>query len=248
MRRSSFISSIAWLISSGLFFWLSYIAYTQGYIRFNYPSTQQYPVRGIDISHHQGQIDWQKLQTENIQFAYIKATEGGDHKDKLFKQNWKNAQAIGLTTGAYHFFTFCRTGAEQADNFIATVTKEASQLPPAIDLEYGGNCHTIPTKAILLAQLKTFIEKITASYAQKPMIYATRDSYNNFLAGEDLADVSIWIRNIYKQPELSDGKKWTIWQFAHQGRLKGIKGIVDLNVFNGNKAEFSELISVTESK
>ena len=243
MRKSSIISSIIWMINSGLFLWLIYAAYTQGYIRFNYPSPQKYPVRGIDISHHQGQINWEKLQTENIKFAYIKATEGGDHKDTLFEQNWKKAQSIGLVTGAYHFFTFCRTGAEQADNFIATVTKAASQLPPAIDLEFGGNCKKTPTKAILLAQLQTFIDKITQAYGQHPIIYATNDSYNHFLAGEKLENIPIWIRNIYKQPELSDGRKWLFWQFAHQGRLKGIYGIVDLNVFHGTELEFKQLLS-----
>lgn len=236
------ITSLTWILASGLLIWLAYTAFTQGYIRFNYPSVQQFPIRGIDISHHQGKIDWDKLKKENIQFAYIKASEGGDHKDRLFEQNWKDAQAIGLATGAYHFFTFCREGSIQADNFIATVKKEALQLPPAIDLEFGGNCSSTPQKDVLLAQLRIYIDKVKEAYAQNPVIYATNDSYQRFLAGEKLDNIDIWMRNIYKQPELVDGRKWTFWQFAHQGRLDGIKGIVDLNVFTGSVDEFKELI------
>ena len=237
------ITSITWIAASGLLLWLAYMAYTQGYVRFNYPSVKQFPVQGIDISHHQGKIDWQALQKENFQFAYIKASEGGDHKDRLFQQNWKNAQKIGLKTGAYHFFTFCRGGEEQAKNFIATVKKEALQLPPAIDLEFGGNCRAVPQKSVLLAQLNIYIDKIKATYMTSPVIYATHDSYKRFLENEKLEGVGIWIRDIYKQPELPDKREWVFWQFAHQARVNGIQGIVDLNVFNGTEKDFENFIS-----
>ncbi len=245
MRRSSVITALVWLAISGLLLWLSYEAYEHGYVRFNYPSEKQFPVRGVDISHHQGKINWQALAKENIQFAYIKATEGGDHKDRLFEQNWKNAQAVGLKTGAYHFFTFCKSGEEQANNFINNVPKAALQLPPAVDLEFGGNCRSVPEKSILLVQLKIYLELVTKAYGKPPVIYVTNDSYSHFLVGEKLENTAIWVRNIYKQPKLPDGKKWTFWQFAHQGRLQGINGIVDLNVFNGNELEFKQFVQKT---
>lgn len=235
------IASFLWIILSGLLLWAGYTAYEEGYVRFNYPSTAKYPVHGVDISHHQGEIDWQQFAKENIKFAYIKATEGGDHKDRLFQQNWKDAQAIGLTTGAYHFFTFCRTGSEQAENFISTVPKAALQLPPAIDLEFGGNCKATPQKSVLLAQLKSFIEQVKETYGRQPVIYATNDSYEHFLANTDLK-TPIWIRDIYNEPELSDGRPWAFWQYAHQARLKGVKGIIDLNVYNGNLVEFNDYV------
>ncbi len=243
MKTSSFITAIIWSAVSVLLLWLSYTAYMQGYIRFNYPSEKKFPIRGIDISHHQGQIDWKLLQQEKIQFAYIKATEGGDHNDRLFEQNWKNAQKIGLVTGAYHFFTFCRSGEDQAKNFISTVDKKAVQLPPAIDLEFGGNCSSVPQRPVLLSQLRVFIDKVEKAYGKSPVIYVTNDTYARFISGENLQGLSIWIRNIYKQPELSDGRRWTFWQFAHQARLAGIKGIVDLNVFNGNEEQFNVFLS-----
>src|SRR5690349_2704594 len=76
------------------------------YIRFYEPDRTLYPVRGIDVSHHQNEIDWRKVAHDDVSFAFIKATEGGDHRDTRFATNWKEAQAAGLKVGAYHFFTF----------------------------------------------------------------------------------------------------------------------------------------------
>src|SRR5262245_31016447 len=97
-----------------------------------------YDVIGVDISNHQGDVDWQALAASNVAFAYIKATEGGDFKDKRFQLNWDGTRKAGLVRGAYHFFTQCRSGAEQAKNFIAAVPREPGMLPPVIDAEHMG--------------------------------------------------------------------------------------------------------------
>ena len=72
------------------------------------PDRNVYPLRGIDVSNHQGQIDWPRVAKDDVAFAIIKATEGGDFVDKSFARNIEAARAAGLTVGAYHFFTFCR--------------------------------------------------------------------------------------------------------------------------------------------
>ena len=102
-------------------------------------------VIGVDVSNHQGDIDWQTLARSNVAFAYIKATEGGDFRDKRFQLNWEAAKRAGLARGAYHFFTQCRSGAEQAKNFIATVPREYGALPPVIDAEHMGPWASAPT-------------------------------------------------------------------------------------------------------
>src|SRR5687768_1484289 len=84
----------------------SWAAYSAGYVRLNYPSDERYPIRGIDVSHHQGAVDWKKVEAAGIDFAYIKATEGRDHRDPRFDANWRAAEGA-LARGAYHFFTFC---------------------------------------------------------------------------------------------------------------------------------------------
>ncbi len=91
-------------------------------------------------------IDWKRLAAQpNVRFAIMKATEGGDHRDRRFAENWQAAEDAGIVRGAYHFFTFCRPGREQAQNVLATVPVEPGTLPIAVDLEFTGNCGKVPT-------------------------------------------------------------------------------------------------------
>ena len=219
----------------------TFIFFEKGYLRFNYPGTSRFPVRGIDISHHQSAIDWALLEREGLDFAFIKATEGGDHKDTKFEENWKKAGEIGLVRGAYHFFTFCKTGFEQAMNYIDTVPLEENTLPPVIDLEFGGNCSARPSKEEVLGEITEFSDIVESRYGKRPLIYATRQSYEEYLAGE-LPEHRIWIRNIYSYPRLPDKREWSVWQYANRGRLFGIDGFVDLNVFNGDREECLQLV------
>lgn len=215
--------------------------FEKGYIRLNYPSAEEYPVRGIDISHHQSTIDWGLLERENIDFAFIKATEGGDHKDTRFEEYWKRAGELGMVRGAYHFFTFCKTGREQAENFMQTVPVEERTLPPAMDLEFSGNCSARPAREEVLGEIAEFSELIERRYGRRPIIYTTNESYREFLSGETHG-YTVWIRDIYSEPRLPDGAQWSFWQYANRGRLFGVEGFVDLNVFNGAREEFLELV------
>src|SRR5262245_34821654 len=95
-------------------------------------------VQGVDVSWHQGPIDWNAVSRAEVRFAYVKATEGADYVDPRFAFNWREAHRAGLYVGAYHFFTLCRSGAQQASNFIQAVPVENGALPPAVDLEHMG--------------------------------------------------------------------------------------------------------------
>ena len=205
----------------------------EGRIRFNYPSRKEFPIVGIDISHHQGTIDWDKLQTEDISFIIIKATEGGDFKDPRFKDNWENSKRRQYKVGAYHFYRLCKSGKDQAVNFIQTVPADKNDLPPAIDLEFGGNCGTTQTKEQILHEIKEFLDTVHAFYEKRPILYATKDFYDEFLVNE-FKEYPIWIRDIYWRPALEDDRDWTFWQFANRAHLKGIDTYVDLNVYNGD--------------
>ncbi|UII76232.1 glycoside hydrolase family 25 protein [Flagellimonas sp. HMM57] len=211
-----------------------------GYLRFNYPSESEYPINGIDVSHHQNEIDWKLVKEQKIRFVFIKATEGGDFIDKRFNQNWKEAKENGIDVGAYHFFTFCRAPQEQAKNFINVVPKIDNSLPPVIDLEFGGNCRLRKSRDSLIKDIKIFEEIIYTHYQKKPILYITQDFYNAFLLNE-FKDNPIWARDIYKKPELKDKREWMFWQYGNRGHLKGIDMYVDLNVFNGNKEAYKKL-------
>jgi lysozyme len=206
------------------------LLYLSGYWHFNYPNKNKYPVRGIDVSHHQGKIDWLKVQEEKIHFVFIKATEGSSHKDTEFNRNWEGATDAGLIKGAYHYFSFCKPGTEQAHNYINTVPVNSRSLPPVIDFEFGGNCKNRPEKDVIVRELLCFLREVEEKYNKTPIIYVTYDSYNHFLKGEPF-NCSIWIRDIFTKPDMPEDKNWTFWQYTDRGRVKGINGLVDLNVF-----------------
>lgn len=218
-----------------------YYVFNQGYIRMNYPSFEEYPVQGIDISHHQQKIEWNALNKQAVQFIFIKATEGGNHKDSLFQENWRQARAQKIPSGAYHFFTFCKEGEEQARNYIHYVPKDSIDLPPIIDLEYGGNCLEANRKEDLIGEIGTYLDIIEDHYQRKVIIYTTNEFYKRNLINK-FPDNPIWIRDILSKPKLPDGRDWLFWQFANKGRLDGIHTDVDLNAFAGNKEEFEKLL------
>ena len=210
----------------------------------NHPSKEKFPVRGIDISHHQGKIDWNKLKSEDITFVFMKATEGGDYKDSAFSDNWKNSIGAGFTVGAYHYYNLCKPGIEQANNFIQTVPKIPNALPPVIDLEFGGHCKKGISRDEIISGIFDFLDTVKNYYHKTPIIYTTHEFYNQYLKN-DFANCTIWIRDIFSQPELPGNRHWSFWQFSSMETLNGIDGRVDENVFNGTKVEFEKMLRDT---
>ncbi|ARS25967.1 GH25 family lysozyme [Sphingomonas sp. KC8] len=184
--------------------------------------------QGIDVSHHQGRIDWRKLPRQGVHFAYIKATEGGDHRDRLFAANWAGAKQAGVARGAYHYFTLCRTGAAQAANFIAVVPVDTAALPPAVDLEFLGNCPKRPTSDAFHAELATFLRLIEARYRQPVVLYLTAE-FDRAYQVSARVNRPLWLRSLGTEPTFG-GRPWHMWQVSHSRRLNGIATPVDWNV------------------
>lgn len=223
----------------------AFALFDAGIVRFNYPSRERFPIQGIDVSGHQGRIDWQSLAaTKAVQFAYIKATEGGDFQDASFAENWRKSRQAGIVRGAYHFFTFCRPGKDQAKNFLATVPGEPNTLPIAVDLEFGGNCGARPSPKALLAELNDFLSEVQKTDPRKPVFYVTYEFYDRYMKDnlQQFPDHLLWLRNIYYEPAQKPCERWRLWQFGHRGRIDGIAGPVDLNVFCGDQAAFLGLL------
>ncbi len=107
-------------------------------INFGRVQPRHFQVHGVDVSRWQANIDWPQLRTRGANFAFIKATDGGDHLDPMFRTNWQRAKEAGIRRGAYHFFYWCRSAGEQADWFIRNVPRDPDALPPVIDVEYNG--------------------------------------------------------------------------------------------------------------
>lgn len=210
------------------------LTYRAGNLSLNFPDEERYPLRGIDVSHHNGTIDWAAIPRDKYNFVYIKATEGGDWADPLFNTNWNNAREAGFQTGAYHYYTLCRDGAEQAQHFIATAPRENDALAPAIDLEYMGNCKARPPRAEMLAQLDKFVAIVTEFYGTPPVIYSTYDFYRDYIAGSQYAANPLWIRSIFGAPHHHKTHEWHLWQYADNAHIPGIHGPVDVNIMRTN--------------
>ncbi|MBC7987196.1 MAG: glycoside hydrolase family 25 protein [Sphingomonadaceae bacterium] len=185
-------------------------------------------MQGVDVSHHQGAIDWPAVRRAGASFAYIKATEGGDHRDNRFAENWGEARAAGLRRGAYHFFTLCRSGTDQARNFIATVPAEPDTLPPAVDLEFVGNCAARPSREALLREIATFLERVEAHAGQHAILYVLEDFDAHYRVTEAI-DRPLWLRGLFRQPRYG-ARPWTIWQASAFRHMRGVRGGVDWNV------------------
>lgn len=218
-----------------------FLLFWNGILQLNNPSPSQYPVRGVDVSSYQGEIDWAVLSKQDVQFAFIKATEGSSFTDERFAFNFSEARKTDLRVGAYHFFSYDSPGDAQAEHFIKTVGNPEGMLPPVIDLEfYGDKEANPPGRAETREQLDRMIETLEAYYGVKPILYATEKSYQLYLAG-GYSDCDIWIRNVITFPSLSDGRDWTFWQFTNRMRLNGYSGeetYIDVNVFNGSQSDF----------
>lgn len=192
------------------------------------PDRESYPVQGVDVSHHQGQIDWKAAQADGVDFAYIKASEGGDLRDELFAGNWSGAAEAGIKRGAYHFFSLCRSARDQATNFIAMVPREAEALPHALDLEFGGNCAARPKRDVLLGEVATFIRMVEAHSEKPMMLYMTREFEEQYKVSEAI-NRPLWLRRIGLSPGYG-AHPWVMWQANPKRRVDGIDGPVDWNV------------------
>ena len=228
---------------------LSYLAnraYREGYLMLNNPPLTRYPVQGIDVSHHQGAIDWAAAtQDPRVRFAFIKATEGGDFVDGDFIRNWQGAQAAGLVRGAYHFFTFCRPGVDQAQNYLATVPAASDTLPVTIDLEFGGNCPKVPTQQEIDAEVAAFVNAVQARDPRPPIFYVTPEFAAYMTNGQgNFPSHVTWLRDVFFEPD-GPCTRWSIWQFAANGRIDGITEPVDLNAFCGSEYAFQKLFGLS---
>ena len=192
---------------------------------------------GIDVSHHNGKIDWNKVKkNRRIKFVYIKATEGADFVDPEYNRNLKGARKAGFKVGSYHYFHMTSSPEWQFKNFIKHAPKKKQDLVPMVDFE---TCDGYSIKRTRKA-LKKFVSLLEKYYGKKPIIYSTMSHYNDILAPE-FNRYHLYIGRYSDCPPVIRGKgTYTIWQYSETGRVKGIKRYVDLARFH-DKHNLKEL-------
>lgn len=207
----------------------------------SYP--EGYEIHGIDISHHQGNIDWAELRDKGlinetpIRFVMIKATEGATTVDENFKDNFYQAREYGFTRGAYHFYSVYSSARQQANFFIKNVKLEKGDLPPVLDVEQKPQYQT---DAEFKASVMEWLETVESHYHVKPIIYTYYKFKLQYLSDPVFDQFPYWIAHYYVDKVEYEGP-WKFWQHTDVGRLPGIKGNVDFNIYNGSFYELRKL-------
>ncbi len=203
---------------------------------------QDYDIHGIDVSHYQGTINWKDLRGANISkrpitFVMIKATEGASILDENFKDNFIQARENGFVRGAYHFWSTKTSAREQAYWYIKQVRLEEGDLPPVLDVENKPKDMSVED---FQREVLTWLHTIEDRYHVKPIIYTYYKFKESYLSDERFNDYPYWIAHYYVSKVEYKGK-WKFWQHTDAGKLPGINGDVDLNIYNGSYYDLKQL-------
>ena len=234
---------IKWLLLAGA---AALVVLLGGYLAWRYilphsvaVDRYRYPIAGIDVSKHNGDIDFSLVRDDNYQFAIIKASEGKTYKDEAFDRNYERARDAGLKVGAYHFFRKNRTGQEQADNFLGAINGKPLDLPLVIDLEDDwGNGATVSRQTAIERVME--MVNILTEKGYQVMIYTNFDGYEKYYK-DMLGDHDLWLCS-FTSPDLLPMMPHRFQQFSHEGSVNGVEGKVDLNVFRGSKREWNQYL------
>ncbi|MBQ9223350.1 MAG: glycoside hydrolase family 25 protein [Prevotella sp.] len=201
-----------------------------------------YEIRGIDISHYQGKINWEKLSNAQIEhspirFVMIKATEGSTQIDDCFQDNFKNARDYGFIRGAYHFWSNKSSARDQARFFLKNVHLKDGDLPPVLDVENKPEDMSVED---FQREILTWMHIVEDKYHVKPILYTYYKFKNQYLNTPVFDDYPYWIAHYYVD-EIEYEGDWKFWQHTDAGRLPGIKGTVDFNLYNGSYYDLKKL-------
>jgi len=191
---------------------------------------------GIDVSHYQGDIDWQQVKTNGINFVYLKATDGITFQDPRYTHNKITLAQLQLPHGSYHFFEANDDPILQAKNFLKT-TGTKMVLPPVLDIEISKD----QTAELIKSRVKIWLDYVEMQTACRPMIYSYGDFWKTYME-EEFSDYKFWLADYAPRPNLPNGQDtWEFWQKSQTSQLQGIKGNVDLDIFNGDTTKLQTL-------
>ncbi|MEM9222877.1 MAG: GH25 family lysozyme [Pseudomonadota bacterium] len=200
-------------------------------------SPDTYSVRGIDVSHYQGEVNWADVARDGIQFAFIKATDGASIVDPNFRTNWANARSAGILCGAYHFLRPNTDGKEQGEHFASLVGPSRGSLPPALDIEVTEGVEPQAVEQAII----DWIGAVKKTTDVRPVLYTSPAFWTDHV-GADFQSYPLWLACYDKEPKMpAHWPQWTFWQHSQSGRVAGVSGQVDLNVFRSTFADLKAL-------
>ena len=201
-----------------------------------------YEIHGIDISHYQGEIDWEQLKNAMIEgcpvrFVIIKSTEGASRLDDHFRENFNQVRDYGFIRGVYHFWSNKSSAREQAYYFLDKVHLTEGDSPPVLEIE-----HKPADKRVddFQRDVLTWLHIVEDKYHAKPIIYTYYKFKEKYLSAPVFDDYPYWIAHYYVDKVQYQGK-WKFWKHTDAGKLPGIKGYVDFNIYNGSFYDLRKL-------
>ncbi len=212
------------------------------YKEFGIDIPTNYSIHGIDVSHHQNDINWllvKKMKVKNVSlgFAFIKATEGANMVDDNFRDNMEDSKDAGMIRGAYHFFVGSKSGKAQAENYIDEVKLQKGDLPPVLDVEQSNGASVLDMQT----RINDWLQMVEKRYKVKPIIYTNIDFYKTYLEGK-FDEYPLWVAHYLVKDKPRINHKWAFWQHNESGLVAGIRGYVDFNVFSGDSMEFRKIL------
>lgn len=235
-RRKDLGVVVIFLVSVVLLVFTAVWAYNQFIVSPPYVDPERYPVRGIDVSHHNGLMNLEEAAADGIEFVFIKASEGESYRDPNFRINYDKARHAGLKIGAYHFFRFDVDGTAQAINLHEVIKHRKLDLGVVIDVERHGNASNVSDK-VIKERLAATIDYLQMR-GHRIMLYSNADGYHDLL-DEEFDGMPLWVCSFKRTPI---DREWDFWQYYHHGHVPGVSGEVDLNVFSGSREEWTRYL------
>lgn len=199
-------------------------------------------IYGIDVSHHNGNINWQKVSRSGAKFAYLKATEGVTFVDRRFATNLARARKHSIAVGAYHFFSSGTSPKRQVENYLRVYGRIATKrdLPPVLDLEWDPNRKRQDrwkrrTPKEIVDRALVWLRNVERELGVRPIIYTNKNWWETRIGrqGARLRNYGIWMSRYGKfgrsSPPMPKGLGWVMWQFTEHGKIAGVRGNVDVN-------------------
>jgi lysozyme len=190
---------------------------------------------GVDVSYYQGDIAWPRVYRAGVRFAFIRAYDGIDVFDSKFLANWSGARDAKVLRGAYQFFRPELSAADQADLMIKLLrTHGMGELPPVLDVETTGGL----SLDAVAHQARLWVERVRSELKVEPIVYTNYGMWR-WRGAAELGSQPLWLAHYTAQcPSVpSPWRRWAFWQYTDAGRVPGITGPVDLDVFDGTLAE-----------
>ena len=222
-------------------------------------------IYGIDLSRHQHEqqgryyhINWNRLRITHlgtlssktvkgrvdypVSFAYVKSTEGCTVLNAYYLTDYAEARRHGIRTGTYHFFSTTSPSAAQADHFLKCSRFGKGDLPPVLDVEPSdAQIAGMGGAEAMFRSIRAWLTRVRQRTGRRPILYVSQMFANRYLPqAPDLGDnYLVWIA---RYGEYKPNIKLIYWQLSPDGRVRGIHGDVDINVFNGYRNQYGDFL------